>query len=580
MGDDADRAKLEGMTELEREEILADRRDARAKIQDRKRIIQMAREKKEREAGGKKKFKPSDAAAVAGRKSSRVAVGEEARGETKTSKALAEIARKKAKARSRRDAAADDDSDADSDDDAYDDEDLEDEDLDGILPTREKRRAVARGRGRGRGGYGSDASDDDSDDDGGDRVPASELQIRKIVLRRETLERWIVEPFVQDLAPGCFVRIGIGMDRTTGDLKYRLASVSAVAEGRHNNYELKEYEYVPRSGKTTNRWLILKFGSSERAFKITDVSNGEVSEKEYNDWREACAKDGAPAPRLRDVLAAEENIRAAENYRYTAEDINAMLAKRTASKAGMKHNLASQKEVLRRLIEKAKQEGDEEARKSLEEELETVMVKLAKRLDKGGSQSVMAKINKRNNQINDANLSRIASETVARAKSGAPDESANDPFSRRPTRMATYYNIKSGDGADQDQEKTQPGTATTPGAEGSLAAIKTKGGRKGRGPKTPKTPKTGSLRSHAVAAAAKLAALAAAHKRKALPGVTPALANAPDPAAKVGLSPGLVPMLRRGLLGLGSGLLAGVEPVRPRGKTLTLEEYKVRQGIE
>ena len=60
MGDDDDRARLAGMTELEREEILADRRDARAKIQDRKRIIQMAREKKEREAGGKKKFKPSD----------------------------------------------------------------------------------------------------------------------------------------------------------------------------------------------------------------------------------------------------------------------------------------------------------------------------------------------------------------------------------------------------------------------------------------------------------------------------------------------------------------------------------------
>ena len=55
MGDDDDRARLAGMTELEREEILADRRDARAKIQDRKRIIQMAREKKEREAGGKKK---------------------------------------------------------------------------------------------------------------------------------------------------------------------------------------------------------------------------------------------------------------------------------------------------------------------------------------------------------------------------------------------------------------------------------------------------------------------------------------------------------------------------------------------
>ena len=50
MGDDDDRTRLAGMTELEREEILADRRDARAKIQDRKAIIQMAREKKERDA--------------------------------------------------------------------------------------------------------------------------------------------------------------------------------------------------------------------------------------------------------------------------------------------------------------------------------------------------------------------------------------------------------------------------------------------------------------------------------------------------------------------------------------------------
>ena len=77
MGDEDDRARLAGMTELEREEILADRRDRRAQTADRKRIIAMAREKKEREAGGKKKFRPADAAAAVGRKSKRVA-GEEA----------------------------------------------------------------------------------------------------------------------------------------------------------------------------------------------------------------------------------------------------------------------------------------------------------------------------------------------------------------------------------------------------------------------------------------------------------------------------------------------------------------------
>ena len=62
--------------------------------------------------------------------------------------------------------------------------------------------------------------------------------------------------------------------------------------------------------------------------------------------------------------------------------------------------------------------------------------------------------------------------------------------------------------------------------------------------------------------------------------VDPSLAAAPDPAANAGISPGLVPVLRRGLLGIGGGLLGDIMPKPPRGKTLTLEEYKVRQGIE
>ena len=133
MGDDDDRARLAGMTELEREEILADRRDARAKIQDRKRIIQMAREKKEREAGGKKKFKPSDV---------RKKTLEDAKGKSRA-QALADIAKKKDASRRR----AADREDDDDDDDEYgsdDDVSLEDEELTGILPQREKRAPRSR----------------------------------------------------------------------------------------------------------------------------------------------------------------------------------------------------------------------------------------------------------------------------------------------------------------------------------------------------------------------------------------------------------------------------------------------------
>jgi RNA polymerase-associated protein RTF1 len=248
-----------------------------------------------------------------------------------------------------------------------------------------------------------------------------------------------------DLAPGCFVRIGIGQSSSRGsENKYLLAEIVEVAEGSHGHYTLMDYEYVPGSGKRTNRWVILRHGSNDRAFRITEISNSELTPKEFIQWQQAMTKDNRRGPLLRDVAAAEEQIARAENYRYTSEDVSKMVQEKNQSMGGLSHNLAGQKEILRRLIERAASEGDAGAVSQLQEQLAQVMVKLNRKLDKGGTQGVLAAINKRNNQLNDAKLSRGASENVARAKSGAPDESMNDPFSRRPTRMATstYYTIK------------------------------------------------------------------------------------------------------------------------------------------
>ena len=585
MGDAADRARLAGMTELEREEILADRRDARAKIQDRKRIIQMARDKKQREEGAKKKkFKPANE----GRKSSRVAGGDAERERSKTSRALADIAKKKSAASRRRAADVEDDEDdeASSDDE---DEDLDEDELDGVLPPRERKAAGGRG-GRGAGGAGrhrqdsdeDDVSDeeDDEEDGGGDRVPASEVNIRKIVLRRETLERWISEPFFADCAPGCFVRIGTGVG-SSGQNKYRLAEIAEVVEGKHGHYTLGSYEYVPRSGKVTNRWVILRFGAAERAFRITEISNSEVQPNEFLEWQQQMAKDGRRGPLLRDVAAAEEQMKRAENYRYTSEDVNKMIQEKNQSMGGLSHNLAGQKEILRRLIERATSEGDDAAVAQLQEQLAQVMTKLNAKLDKGGAQKALAAINKRNNQLNDVKLSRIAAQQVARAKSGAPDESANDPFSRRPTRAATYYTISS----DPKKNQTAAGQNTDPAPDAAQAktpnAIKTSGGKQGGGgggPKTPRTPKSG-FGAFSNAAHARLNALTEAHTRASLTGVDPSLASRPDPVSTVGLPLGLRPVLRRGLLGVGdlsSSLLAGVVPVPPKGRSLTVQEYLAR----
>ena len=477
MGDETDRDALSKMTELEREELLAERKDVRAQTLDRKRIIEMAREKKQREApggGGGKRFKQSDADALTGRKSKRVAGEEQARGGTSKSKALADIARKKER---RVGAGGSDEDDDDDDSDEYGSGSEEDEGLDGILPTREKR-APARRRGGQRGESDSDSDDSDDEDGVGDNVPASEAQIRRIFLKRSTMEKWIAEPFLKSHVPGCMVRVGIGIDNKTGDNRYRVAEIVDVVSEKHGKYVLEPYEIVPtaqRNSPATPFWLLLKFGDNQRAFRLSELSNGEPryvlyfpnpntvcrlsrviththyerltlflynpSGREFSEWQAAARETNQKPLRLKNVNASVANITAAENYRYTSEDVHTMLRVKNEKKGGMTHNLANQKEVLRRLIERAKAEGDDDAVAQLSAQYTEVVERLTVKLDKGGTQAIMAEINKKNNAINDANLSRTAAEAVARAKSGKKDESMNDPFSRRPTRMVSISHL-------------------------------------------------------------------------------------------------------------------------------------------
>ena len=139
--------------------------------------------------------------------------------------------------------------------------------------------------------------------------------------------------------------------------------------------------------------------------------------------------------------------------------------------------------------------------------------------------------------------------------------------------MATYYTIngeKEREKTEEGEEKTK-GTSDTSGpAEAGNATKRENAGRAGET----------AARSFAERASAREARFVGAHKKVSLAKVDPSLAAAPDPAANAGIHPGLVPVLRRGLLGLGRGLLEDVRQVRPKGKTLTLEEYKVRQGVE
>ena len=124
-----------------------------------------------------------------------------------------------------------DDEDNEDEQEARDDEDVRYSDF-GL--TRGERRA-ARERGfRGETEPEAEAEAEAGDDEwvaGGGPAALSELE--GIRLKRQTLEKWLIEPFFPTTVRGCLVRIGISAARDGGqdNMLYRVAEVLAVQVG-------------------------------------------------------------------------------------------------------------------------------------------------------------------------------------------------------------------------------------------------------------------------------------------------------------------------------------------------------------
>lgn len=106
-------------------------------------------------------------------------------------------------------------------------------------------------------------------------------------------------------------------------------------------------------------------------------------------------------------------------------------------------------------LAKAREEGDIEQQEKLELAIEELNVKIEDKINKrGGNQKLMADINKKNEFSNAIKLSQAAVKHIKKVKEGK-DISDDDPFSRRPTRVTTYWSMKT------DGENNSKGPTTT-----------------------------------------------------------------------------------------------------------------------
>jgi len=434
MGDEADRAKLNAMPMIEREEILAERYTKRKEMREawtvkrRIRAEQRSKEKKDKKDGGGKKEAPKDNREIRDKTVKKA---------DSKSKALSELKKKRAKAGYKND--SEDEGEDGEVDDSKDDDDYAPKKSVSSDQHSSNKSSKSKEEGDDRRAKDSNHKEITKRKDEPDYTITLQ-EVEKLRLGREALEKWVNKPFFNTLVPGFFVRIGIGMDPSSRMNVYRLAQIDSVQNKTPYLF----------NGKQTNKYLRLLIGDKTKEFRMETISNRPVSESEYKHWKMQMENSTRAAPTSDEVPEKLKTLALANDYKYTSEDIERMLAEKKES-GSLPIKLSAEKARLAILRDT---ETNDHERAKLEKKIAELDELVKEREKKRSGNGSVLNINQRNKNYNFV----TTLESKVEEKSGTSD---TDPFSRRRTLPRITYASKHRD-EDIPGETTPPPTSPIP----------------------------------------------------------------------------------------------------------------------
>ncbi|EFJ41673.1 hypothetical protein VOLCADRAFT_98246 [Volvox carteri f. nagariensis] len=277
---------------------------------------------------------------------------------------------------------------------------------------------------------------------------------------RIQLEEWFTQPFFErDALSGCVVRMayGPGMRDASGNTHpgYMIMEITDIRESGRG------YSFGSR-GEITHKHLALRDGLG-----ITRVmAMANFDEAEYERYKRHCGRASRAPITREEAAAAARKVEAATNYRWTSADLKLELERKRASRAAPV-NPAAEKAMLKRRMELAAAAGNMDEVAVLEEQLSSLESHLLNQNNNKRAFGMMD-LNKRNKQHN----LTVAYKTSAAEEHGGNDGSGGaDVFSRRATTLNIYWNTKGArgrDGSSGGGDRPSAGAAAAARAQASL----------------------------------------------------------------------------------------------------------------
>ncbi|XP_007938694.1 RNA polymerase-associated protein RTF1 homolog [Orycteropus afer afer] len=422
MGDEEDRARLEQMTEKEREqelfnriekrEVLKRRFEIKKKLKTAKKKEKKEKKKKQEEEQEKKKLTQIQESQVTSHNKERRSKRDEKL--DKKSQAMEELKAEREKRKNRTAELLAKKQPLKTSEVYSDDEEEEEDDKSSEKSDRSSR-----------------TSSSDEEEEKEEIPPKSQPvslpeELNRVRLSRHKLERWCHMPFFAKTVTGCFVRIGIGNHNSKP--VYRVAEITGVVE------TAKVYQL---GGTRTNKGLQLRHGNDQRVFRLEFVSNQEFTESEFMKWKEAMFSAGMQLPTLDEINKKEFSIKEALNYKFNDQDIEEIVKEKERFRKAPP-NYAMKKTQL--LKEKAMAEdlGDQDKAKQIQDQLNELEER-AEALDRQRTKNISAisYINQRNREWN-----IVESEKALVAESHNMKNQQMDPFTRRQCKPTIVSNSR------------------------------------------------------------------------------------------------------------------------------------------
>uniref|UniRef100_A0A8C5SA66 RNA polymerase-associated protein RTF1 homolog n=1 Tax=Laticauda laticaudata TaxID=8630 RepID=A0A8C5SA66_LATLA len=414
MGDEEDRARLEQMTEKEREQELFNRIEKREVLKKRFEIKKKLKTAKKKEKKEKKKRKKQE---------------EEQEKKKLTQIQESQVMSHNKERRSKRDEKLDKKSQA----------------MEELKAEREKRKnrtaeLLAKKQPLKTSEVYSDDEEEEEDDksifniyfDMKEEIPPKSQpvslpeELNRVRLSRHKLERWCHMPFFAKTVTGCFVRIGIGNHNSKP--VYRVAEIIGVVE------TAKVYQL---GATRTNKGLQLRHGNDQRVFRLEFVSNQEFTESEFMKWKEAMFSAGMQLPTLDEINKKEVSIKEALNYKFNDQDIEEIVKEKERFRKAPP-NYAMKKTQLLKEKAMAEDMGDQDRAKQIQDQLNELEER-AEALDRQRTKNISAisYINQRNREWN-----IVESEKALVAESHSMKNQQMDPFTRRQCKPTIVSNSR------------------------------------------------------------------------------------------------------------------------------------------